>query len=126
HLRNQRCKNSNPSARIRAGVLWQSCECHPGISTPESLRGFILWMNLTLGITRGARAPVGLHRFEPVEWNGITSAPGNSITRQGISLSFVTTIHIEGLVISANLCMSPCSSDSIFTHLHHECLAYSL
>src|SRR5437016_3461966 len=72
------------------------------------------------------RAPVGLHRFEPVEWNGITSAPGNSITRQGISLRLVTTIHIEGLVISANLYMSPCSSDSIFTHLHHECLAYSL
>ena len=23
------------------------------------------------------RAPVGFHRFEPVEWNGITPAPGN-------------------------------------------------
>jgi hypothetical protein len=59
---------------------------HPGISTPESLRGSSC-DDLTLGITRGRLCvPVGLHRFEPVEWNGITSAPGNSITRQGISL----------------------------------------
>src|SRR5438270_7384678 len=60
--------------------------------------------------------------------HGTESLPPRAIllTRQGISLRPVTSTYVEGLVISANLCMSPCSSDSIFTHLHCECLAYSL
>ncbi len=34
--------------------------------------------DLTLGIALGAlQVPVGFHRFEPVEWNGIAPAPGN-------------------------------------------------
>ncbi len=36
------------------------------------------------------------------------------------------SICIEGLVISANLCISLCSSDYIFNLLFGRCLAYSL
>jgi len=50
---------------------------HPGFSHPESLRGSC-HHDLTLGITRDAlQTSVGLHRFEPVEWNWIASVPGN-------------------------------------------------
>ena len=56
----------------------KSCDSIQGVSTLESLRGSS-YDDLTLGITRDApaRASGGLHRFEPVEWNGITSVPGN-------------------------------------------------
>src|SRR5215813_13399470 len=34
--------------------------------------------DLTLGMARGVcTKPVGFHRVEPVEWNGIASVPGN-------------------------------------------------
>ena len=39
---------------IRAGVLWRLC--HPGISSPESLRDSKHLFGLTLGIARGAPA----------------------------------------------------------------------
>jgi hypothetical protein len=42
---------------VRAGVLWSEW-LHPGISTPESLRGSC-HHDLTLGITRGAPASTG-------------------------------------------------------------------
>src|ERR1700679_4087829 len=44
----------------------------------------------------------------------------SELTRQGTSLRFVTRTTREcvglGLGVSANLCMSPCSSDYIFSH----------
>ncbi len=63
--------------KIRAGVLWP-CG-HPGISTPESLRGFASLRILpsVLPSTHLQEAPLGFHRFEPVDWNGVATAPGN-------------------------------------------------
>ena len=57
--------------------------------------------DLTLGITRDApaRAPGGLHRFEPVEWNGVTTAPGNVTypTRNFATLGpFSIVTHLNG------------------------------
>jgi hypothetical protein len=48
--------------------VMESFDSIQGVSTLESLRGLHL-CNLTLGIARDApaRAPVGFHRFEPVE-----------------------------------------------------------
>jgi hypothetical protein len=58
-------------------VLWL-CG-HPGISTPESLRGFELSRILpsVLPVTDLHVLSCGFHRFEPVKWNGVATAPGN-------------------------------------------------
>ena len=52
---------------------------HPGISTPESLRGYELPRILpsVWPVAHLQQAPCGFHRFEPVEWNGVATAPGN-------------------------------------------------
>ena len=58
-------------------MLW-SLAAPSGDLTPESLRGSWSFMILpsVLPLAR-LRAPVGFHRFEPVEWNGIAPAPGS-------------------------------------------------
>ena len=63
--------------RIRAGVLWPYG--HPGISTPESLRGSntCLILPSVLPTTYLQEPLLGFHRFEPVKWNGVATAPGN-------------------------------------------------
>jgi hypothetical protein len=63
--------------KTRAGVLWP--RGHPGISTPESLRGFDLRRILpsVLPAMPLHEASEGFHRFEPVVWNGVATVPGN-------------------------------------------------
>ena len=86
---------------VRAGVLWTSFLDHPGISTPESLRGNeaarARASNLTLGIALDApvQTSLGFHRFEPVI--GIVSPLpwAMLLTRQGISLELHVIDFIE-------------------------------
>jgi hypothetical protein len=40
---------------------------------------------------------------------------GRNLPDKEFRSDFVTSTRVEGLVISANLCMSPCSTDYIFT-----------
>src|SRR6266540_1711628 len=72
--------DSSPSNRgIRAGVLWGLLAPSRDL-TPESLRGS--WSIMILPSVLPAmrlRTSGGLHRFEPVEWNGIAPAPGSLI-----------------------------------------------
>src|SRR5205085_7273422 len=63
-----------------------------------------------------------LHRYYKFAVPLVKTAPRSlrhscrsELTRQGISLSLVTSTCVEGLSISVNLCISPCSSDYIFT-----------
>ncbi len=90
---------------------------HPGVSPPESLRGSP-GDDLTLGITRD-----GLHRREGFtdlsrcSWRD-HSRPGQfhlpDKEFRSILLPMVLWETPWGPVISAGLCMSPCSSDFIF------------
>ena len=68
------------------------------------------------------QAPGGLHRFEPVIWTGSLPPRAMLLTRQGISLNFVAHLLSTrwGPDISADLCMSPCSSDFLFDLLRHR------
>src|SRR5260370_3211889 len=78
---------------VRAGVLWTSYLDHPGISTPESLRGneaarvrLSRILPSVLPFDALAQTSLGFHRFEPVI--GIVSPLpwAMLLTRQGISL----------------------------------------
>ena len=64
--------------RTRAGVLW-SGDTPSRDLTPESLRGFELLRILpsVLPVTSLHETSCGFHRFEPVKWNGVATAPGN-------------------------------------------------
>src|SRR6266851_4441556 len=69
--------DSFPSAKIRAGVLWNPGTPSKG-SQPLSRYGDCISTILPSVLpATTCKRPGGLHRFEPVEWNGITSAPGN-------------------------------------------------
>src|ERR1700676_2148777 len=49
-----------------------------GLSTLESLRGFELLRILPSVLpVISLQTSCGFHRFEPVEWNGVATAPGN-------------------------------------------------
>ena len=52
-------------------------EPHPGISPLSRYGDRVCTRSYPRYYPRRLHAPVGLHRFEPVEWNGIASAPGN-------------------------------------------------
>ena len=58
-------------------MLWP--RGHPGISSPESLRGLesLRALPSVSPATHLQQVPVGFHRFEPVECNGVATAPGN-------------------------------------------------
>src|SRR5713226_6776383 len=74
------------------GASWP----HPGVSTPESLRGSYHY-DLTLGIARGVlQTPGGFHRFEPVDWTGLLPSRAVSSTRQGISLDLCCSTKCGG------------------------------
>ena len=62
---------------VRAGVLWLRPPSRD--LTPESLRGFELLRILpsVLPVTSLHETSCGFHRFEPVRWNGVATAPGN-------------------------------------------------
>jgi hypothetical protein len=62
---------------VRAGVLWLRLPSRD--LTPESLRGFELLRILpsVLPVTSLHETSCGFHRFEPVKWNGVATAPGN-------------------------------------------------
>ena len=77
---------------------------HPGISSPESLRGLELPRVLpsVLPATYLQKPSLGFHRFEPVDWNGVATAPGNVTypTRNFATLgpfSRYTNTHICGV-----------------------------
>ena len=100
--------------QIPGPACYEAFRLHPGLSTPESLRGSSD-DDLTLGITRDVlQTSGGLHRFEPVVWTGSLPPRAMSLTRQGISLSCVTFLmEWVSRFCSAHLCTSPCSSDHI-------------
>src|SRR5258708_15254601 len=84
---------------VRAGVLWTSWLDHPGISTPESLRGNELSRILpsVLPFDALAQTSLGFHRFEPVI--GIVSPLpwAMLLTRQGISLRSVNSAYSRAM-----------------------------
>src|SRR5258708_23059666 len=69
------------------------------------------------------RAPLGFHRFEPVEWNGIAPAPGNvtyptrNFATLGPFMIVAPELAFRGSVISAELSMSPWRSDYIIANM---------
>ena len=112
---------------IPGPACYGTIQFHPGLSTPESLRGSSD-DDLTLGITRDVlQTSGGLHRFEPVVWTGSLPPRAMSLTRQGISLSCVTFLmEWVSRFCSAHLCTSPCSSGHIIPELMFSGPAYGL
>ena len=80
---------------------------HPGISTPESLRGSNLRSTLpsVLPVAHLHVAPCGFHRFEPVKWNGVATALGNvtyptrNFARLVQAVSSLVGLYLESLAI---------------------------
>ena len=112
---------SGPHRCLQSGPACYGLVGHPGISTPESLRGFELLRILpsVLPVTSLHETSCGFHRFEPVKWNGVATAPGNVTypTRNFADRSFSMLINnIERAACSFHVrsCMSPCRWDYIF------------
>ena len=83
-----RCRNPNPSVRIRAGVLWNLSISIQGLSTLESLRGSesLRILPSVLPATSLHDTSCGFHRFEPVVGTMLPPSRAMLLTRQGISL----------------------------------------
>jgi len=102
--------------RIRAGVLWPYG--HPGISSPESLRGSNLRSILpsVLPATYLQKPSLGFHRFEPV--NGTVLPPPRAmlLTRQGISLELFLSNTSRCQVSNSQLLLHVAMQTGLYLH----------
>src|SRR5207249_2265592 len=73
----RRVESSSSLFAVRAGVLWLRLPSRD--LTPESLRGSesLRILPSVLPVTSLHETSCGFHRFEPVRWNGVATAPGN-------------------------------------------------
>ena len=73
----RRVESSSSLFAVRAGVLWLGKPSRD--LTPESLRGSesLRILPSVLPVTSLHETSCGFHRFEPVKWNGVATAPGN-------------------------------------------------